>query len=48
MEGDFRQGQWLSPVTRGGPSFAAPIYASVVEVEDEELALIWFRRRAAD
>lgn len=30
------------------PSFAAPIYASLVEAEGEELALIWSRRRAAD
>lgn len=30
------------------PSFAAPIYASLVETETEELALIWSRRRAAD
>ncbi|GAB1714980.1 MAG: protein of unknown function DUF736 [Nitrobacter sp.] len=30
------------------PSFPAPIYASLVESEGEELALIWSRRRAAD
>ena len=30
------------------PSFPAPIYASLVEVEGEDLALIWSRRRAAD
>ncbi len=30
------------------PSFAAPIYASLVETETEELALIWSRRRAAN
>jgi uncharacterized protein (DUF736 family) len=31
------------------PSFPAPIYASLVEVEGEEdLALIWSRRRAAE
>jgi uncharacterized protein (DUF736 family) len=30
------------------PSFAAPIYASLVEAEGEELALIWSRRRAAE
>lgn len=27
------------------PSFPAPIYASLVETETEELALIWSRRR---
>lgn len=30
------------------PSFAAPIYASLVETEGEELALIWSRRRATN
>lgn len=30
------------------PSFPAPIYASLVETEGEELALIWSRRRAAN
>ena len=30
------------------PSFPAPIYASMVETETEELALIWSRRRAAN
>lgn len=30
------------------PSFAAPIYASLVEAEGEELSLIWSRRRAAN
>ena len=30
------------------PSFPAPIYASLVESESEDLALIWSRRRAAD
>lgn len=30
------------------PSFPAPIYASLVETEGEEFALIWSRRRAAD
>jgi uncharacterized protein (DUF736 family) len=30
------------------PSFPAPIYASLVATESEELALIWSRRRAAD
>lgn len=31
------------------PSFAAPIYASLVETEgDDELALIWSRRRASN
>jgi uncharacterized protein (DUF736 family) len=30
------------------PSFPAPIYASLVEAEDEKLALIWSRRRAAE
>ncbi|WP_354343488.1 DUF736 domain-containing protein [Phyllobacterium ifriqiyense] len=30
------------------PSFAAPVYASLVETETEELALIWSRRRAAN
>lgn len=30
------------------PSFPAPIYASLVESEGEDLALIWSRRRAAD
>ena len=30
------------------PSFPAPIYASLVEVEGEDLALIWSRRCAAD
>jgi uncharacterized protein (DUF736 family) len=30
------------------PSFANPIYASLVETEGEELALIWSRRRAAN
>ncbi|MCE6075310.1 DUF736 family protein [Agrobacterium vitis] len=30
------------------PSFPAPIYASLVETETEELALIWSRRRAAN
>lgn len=29
------------------PSFAAPIYASLVETEGDELALIWSRRRVA-
>ena len=28
------------------PSFPAPIYASLVETDSEELALIWSRRRA--
>ncbi|MBX5141236.1 DUF736 domain-containing protein [Rhizobium lentis] len=30
------------------PSFPAPIYASLVETEGEELALIWSRRRPAN
>ncbi|MDW6022163.1 DUF736 domain-containing protein [Mesorhizobium sp. BAC0120] len=30
------------------PSFPAPIYASLVETEGEDLALIWSRRRAAE
>jgi len=30
------------------PSFAAPIYASLVETETEDLALIWSRRRAVN
>ncbi|MGV2019280.1 MULTISPECIES: DUF736 domain-containing protein [Agrobacterium] len=30
------------------PSFPAPIYASLVETETEELALIWSRRRAVN
>ena len=30
------------------PSVAAPTYASLVETETEELALIWSRRRAAN
>lgn len=30
------------------PSFAAPIYASLVEAEGEELSLIWSRRRTAN
>jgi len=30
------------------PSFAAPIYASLVETETEKLALIWSRRRVAN
>jgi uncharacterized protein (DUF736 family) len=30
------------------PSFPAPIYASLVESEGEDLVLIWSRRRAAD
>ncbi|WP_320203058.1 DUF736 domain-containing protein [Agrobacterium rosae] len=30
------------------PSFPAPIYASLVEVEGEELALIWSRRRTTN
>jgi uncharacterized protein (DUF736 family) len=30
------------------PSFPAPIFASLVETEGEELALIWSRRRAAE
>lgn len=30
------------------PSFAAPIFASLVETEGEELALIWSRRRASN
>ncbi|HMO31004.1 DUF736 domain-containing protein [Enterovirga sp.] len=30
------------------PSFPAPIYASLVEAEGGDLALIWSRRRAAD
>ncbi|MBN9147073.1 MULTISPECIES: DUF736 domain-containing protein [unclassified Nitrobacter] len=30
------------------PLFPAPIYASLVEAEGEELALIWSRRRPAD
>lgn len=29
-------------------SFATPIYASLVETEGDELALIWSRRRAAN
>ncbi|WP_437405258.1 DUF736 domain-containing protein [Sinorhizobium meliloti] len=29
------------------PSFAAPIYANLVETESDELALIWSRRRSA-
>ena len=30
------------------PSFPAPIYASLVETDTEELALIWSRRRAVN
>lgn len=30
------------------PSFPAPIYASLVESEGEDLALIWSRRRVVD
>ncbi len=30
------------------PSFPAPIYASLVETETEDLALIWSRRRAVN
>ena len=30
------------------PSFAAPIYASLVETETGEMALIWSRRRATN
>jgi uncharacterized protein (DUF736 family) len=30
------------------PSFPAPIYASLVETEGGDLALIWSRRRAAE
>lgn len=30
------------------PSFASPIYASLVETDSEELALIWSRRRATN
>ncbi|SDG96759.1 DUF736 domain-containing protein [Pelagibacterium luteolum] len=30
------------------PSFPAPIYASLVETEGEDLALIWSRRRATE
>jgi uncharacterized protein (DUF736 family) len=30
------------------PSFPAPIFASLVETDGEELALIWSRRRAAN
>jgi uncharacterized protein (DUF736 family) len=30
------------------PSFPAPIYASLVEVEGDELALIWSRRRTSN
>lgn len=30
------------------PSFPAPIYASLVETDGEELALIWSRRRPAN
>lgn len=30
------------------PSFPAPIYASLVETDGEDLALIWSRRRAAN
>lgn len=30
------------------PSFVAPIYASLVETDTEDLALIWSRRRAVN
>jgi len=30
------------------PSFPSPIYASLVEADNEELALIWSRRRATN
>jgi uncharacterized protein (DUF736 family) len=30
------------------PSFPAPIYASLVETDTEDLALIWSRRRAVN
>lgn len=55
VAGDARCGaSWKKRSTAGNsylsvklddPSFPAPIYASLVETETEELALIWSRRR---
>ncbi|WLD96317.1 DUF736 domain-containing protein [Agrobacterium leguminum] len=40
------QGNSYLSVKLDDPSFPAPIYASLVETETDELALIWSRRRA--
>ena len=48
MEEEVGQGQRLLSVKLDDPSFPAPIYASLVESEGEDLALIWSRRRIAD
>ncbi|MBF2717703.1 DUF736 domain-containing protein [Agrobacterium vitis] len=42
------QGNSYLSVKLDDPSFPAPIYASLVETDNEELALIWSRRRAAN
>lgn len=42
------KGNFYLSVKLDDPSFPAPIYASLVETETEELALIWSRRRAAN
>ena len=41
------QGRDYLSVKLDDPSFSAPIYASLVE-SDEDMALIWSRRRAAN
>ena len=42
------QGNAYLSVKLDDPSFPAPIYASLVETDAEELALIWSRRRAVN
>jgi uncharacterized protein (DUF736 family) len=43
-----RQGNDYLSVKLDDPSFPAPIYASLVGAEGEDLALIWSRRRIAE
>ncbi len=42
------QGNPYLSVKLDDPSFVAPIYASLVETDTEDLALIWSRRRAVN
>ncbi|MBC8719957.1 DUF736 domain-containing protein [Ochrobactrum sp. Marseille-Q0166] len=42
------QGNSYLSVKLDDPSFPSPIYASLVEADNEELALIWSRRRATN
>ncbi|KAB2703307.1 DUF736 domain-containing protein [Brucella intermedia] len=42
------QGNSYLSVKLDDPSFPSPIYASLVEADNEELALIWSRRRTTN